>query len=138
MEFCEFISSSCRVTIGILFLLALLMVMKGIIKDLERLEDFCIANTKSYVFTNKFPYHDPTKINSQHFLTSFIRMPVNTSSSPMGASFIRFNPQNLSGLNTVEIMLVHINMAMRGVVGPNIHPRGSEILQVSKEVSYFI
>lgn len=114
----------------ILFLLA--AVMKGMRGDSELLQDFCVADTKSSVFTNGLPCLDPAKVTAQHFVTSVLRTPGNTSGTPTAATFIGVNPQNLPGLNTLGITLARIDIAPGGITGPHIHPRGTEISYVLK------
>ena len=45
-------------------------------------------------------------------------------------NFVVANPQSMSGLNTLEIMMARLDMDVGGVAHPHIYPRASEILYV--------
>jgi len=112
----------------VLFLVILLVATKRISGDPDPLQDFCVADAKSSVFMNGLPCLNPNEASPNHFMTSALRTPGNTSANPMGASIVAANTQNMPGLNTLGILMARIDMAVEGVVPPHIHPRASEIL----------
>ena len=112
----------------VLFLVVLLVATKRISGDPDPLQDFCVADAKSSVFMNGLPCLNPNEASPNHFMTSALRTPGNTSANPMGASIVAANTQNMPGLNTLGILMARIDMAVEGVVPPHIHPRASEIL----------
>lgn len=64
-------------------------------------------STKNYALIGIEPCNKAThaKFTAQHFVASVLRTPRNTSSTPTTTTFIGVNPQNLSGLNSLGIML---------------------------------
>lgn len=113
---------------ALLFLFSFLMATERISGDPEALQDLCVADNNSTVFMNGLPCLSSTEASSQHFKTSALRTPGNTSASPLGASLVAANTQNMPGLNTLGILVARLDMAVGGVVPPHIHPRASEIL----------
>ena len=45
----------------------------------------------------------------------------NTSTNPMGSSIVAANTQNMSGINTLGILMAQIDVVVEGVVPAHIH-----------------
>ncbi|XP_057812763.2 germin-like protein subfamily 1 member 1 [Cryptomeria japonica] len=107
---------------------ALKALMPTISADPDELQDFCVADTSSStVFINGLPCINPSNASANHFTTSILNTPGNTSSSPFGASVIATTTDVLPGINTLGLIMARVDLAVEAVLPLHYHPRASEL-----------
>lgn len=111
----------------LLFIVPLILSLAG--ADPEPLQDYCIADTTGQhsFFMNGKPCLDPDLASSDHFATSALSKPGNTSMNQFGFSVILTTSQNLPGYRTQGLTMARIDIAPDGLVPPHAHPRASEV-----------
>lgn len=69
---------------------------------------------------------DPKFVTPNDFSFEGLHIPKNTS-NPIGFTITPVNVEQLPGLNTLGISMVHFDYAPNGLNPPHTHPRGTEI-----------
>lgn len=112
-------------TILQLFLLICLALL--VKADLDPLQDYCVADTKSPFFINGAPCINPNSVLSSHFATSVLAKPGETTGNQFGFNVTLTTTADLPGLNTQGLTLARVDIAGDGMVPPHSHPRASEV-----------
>ncbi|GLT87353.1 hypothetical protein SLE2022_054410 [Rubroshorea leprosula] len=97
--------------------------------DPSPLQDFCVAinDTKTGGMSSFFDI-----AFSRNFIKKWFDKPGNTSNA-VGSAVTQAFVEQLPGLNTLGVSLVHIDFAPNGGLNPpHTHPRGTEILVVQE------
>ncbi|KAI3462465.1 hypothetical protein Pfo_019128 [Paulownia fortunei] len=97
--------------------------------DPDLLQDFCVAvdDSKAAVFVNGKICKDPKTVTADDFFFNGLNR-VGNISSPVGSRVTQVFVNQMPGLNSLGISLVHIDYAPNGLNPPHLHPRASEIL----------
>lgn len=116
--------SSFKLFLPISLILLLPLLLSA---DPESLQDFCVADYRSPVFTNGLPCKDPKTVSDSDFYYDGLTVRGVTSNF-WGSSVNAANVQKFPGLNTLGISVNRVDLAVNGINPIHLHPGGTEIV----------
>jgi len=100
------------------------------------INDYCVADLKSPFVFNGLACKSPALLKAADFTFTTFRADADTN-NPAGVGLaLGFAAINYPALNTQALSLAKINYAPGGLVAPHTHPRGAEIITVTKGKVY--